>query len=1224
MIEIVTYNGHIINDGSVYSAQALFSDSFFKRTSKPILAKRLDRHPVYQRLERVGTKIAVRLSILSTETTVSDKLDELNGWFAIGTDADLVLSFEGVLRKVRGVVESVTPQDRAPNRFTVVLRMPDPRWLSNRTILYDNGGVSCNGENLITDSIRTAGDEGDGMDVMAGGSTGIWPASTNMCTNSSLDTNTIGWGTLSSVGSPSRSTLEVLFSTFSVRVTAQAGTNTHLTFESGGVGIGSEFTAGKWYSASCWIYIGSGWTAAGGSDIQIKPFRMDSDTSSVERIDGIVANENSWQYMQCFWYQDVTANGGVRWNNPVNPSGLKVYYVEGLMIEEFDERASIIAGPHITTDGAVDDHTYALCTADASSYATSQSWFMARVRVMWTQGIWNNDTTRKHTVFGWWDSATSYIHCYYQESAGGQGSWVLERMNDGVVDTVSVVNGATRGQLESDPDFRSVCAAWENGLVRLSIQGTAFDETVTVTNGIPAVTNPYVEIGSIEEDDQLCGDIVWAAAGSGVLTDADVLTLHGFGDTLPSSYPAAANEFFTWDASDATAGDSITEFSLYQNGNVDYEQAVLTLKPITQKAAADGPTHSRDIALANRVARSFPNYAVDITDGGMDTAAIVTAGNAQADGDDFRVLVDGVEVPRWFGEDAGTNDFDQTGTTVWVNIDLEPSKTGVLLTAASDSDTSFVFDIGSLAGWPDDGFFVIGTECVRYASRTDTTASGCTRGERGTTAAAHSTDVVAYWAQRRVQLMYGHSAATAPDARADRKPMIDLAVSTNELLHWDNATGVFDADNTRRSMQWNRVLREVEAGQNRFALSDNQVGGGNDPMAWRYRRDGAVPGEIAGNTFAIVLPPGTGEDGSGDVVEFDGGTDFSTRVRCFGIDTIGNRRFLGGYEPDDYEAPSTITLPSVGDDMVAIEFVGSVGRVVGTPALGSSGIDGGGGIAEIVLTGSVRQAFVVPSSKDIGSGSIFYVYAYLQSGRASPALPWSTTVTVTARIQKEDPDNLGQYFTVAESAVSPVWSEAGPGFVGAQFQQIPFLFSPKVPVIPGDNLVLQIEYTSLDSGTTDVEVQWGGSVMSYNDRPTVQDFYLVSDDLDQDGIVGLPSDTGESIDQITLYMNADGVPVMVLGVEQSDAYYIDGVIENVTTGQTVGLEALVAIDDELQVNMDTGAVMNVTQDLGIANLATFSDNDDLLTLVPGKNEMTYTEAGLVSISINVTYNHVWQ
>jgi hypothetical protein len=189
--------------------------------------------------------------------------------------------------------------------------------------------------------------------------------------------------------------------------------------------------------------------------------------------------------------------------------------------------------------------------------------------------------------------------------------------------------------------------------------------------------------------------------------------------------------------------------------------------------------YKRFIAVKWRGARWARNWPVDITNDGLDTDALETAGKIQSDLDDLRVWVDGAEVDRWC--DPAT---DNATTKVWVNIVWEPDIQMSLKTGIGAADTTIYVD-ESIDDMPNSGTLMIDNEVITYDSKNnaDKTFNNCSRGAKGTTAASHSAAVTVYWLQHDIWILYGNSGASAPSIDDDYKPMFRLDTSTN--LSWD-------------------------------------------------------------------------------------------------------------------------------------------------------------------------------------------------------------------------------------------------------------------------------------------------------------------------------------------------------------------------------------------------------------------------------------------------------
>lgn len=193
----------------------------------------------------------------------------------------------------------------------------------------------------------------------------------------------------------------------------------------------------------------------------------------------------------------------------------------------------------------------------------------------------------------------------------------------------------------------------------------------------------------------------------------------------------------------------------------------------------------------------------------MNTAALVTAGKMQADGDDLRVFVDGVEVRRWLA------DMNTASTKVWFNLTLAAGlrlklKTGI---AASGDIGEMVFEqtsdnAATLGKLPAAGLLVHGTEWIQYSGidKTRYKVGVVKRGALGTTLQAHTTGSEFSWIQQPIWLVYGNAAATNPatddEMYDDEKPVFDLASSSNSSWVYTASSKFYDADKPNRPGSW--------------------------------------------------------------------------------------------------------------------------------------------------------------------------------------------------------------------------------------------------------------------------------------------------------------------------------------------------------------------------------------------------------------------------------------
>lgn len=200
-------------------------------------------------------------------------------------------------------------------------------------------------------------------------------------------------------------------------------------------------------------------------------------------------------------------------------------------------------------------------------------------------------------------------------------------------------------------------------------------------------------------------------------------------------------------------------------GNVDSHRWQLALTPTAQKAAADGMLSRRFCNLAPMQPRDSTNHPIEITGGGLDTAALILAGEMHGSGHDVTVLVDGIPVPRYFG--AGTAGIDQATTKIWIARDLPAKRAWTLIEAigtGADIDVRIQEEIGHMPAAPFRAKLPATGEVVwitGYDRRNRTLTIGG-RGARGTAASVASIGDEIVYMPFTIDLVYGHTGAADP------------------------------------------------------------------------------------------------------------------------------------------------------------------------------------------------------------------------------------------------------------------------------------------------------------------------------------------------------------------------------------------------------------------------------------------------------------------------------
>lgn len=199
-------------------------------------------------------------------------------------------------------------------------------------------------------------------------------------------------------------------------------------------------------------------------------------------------------------------------------------------------------------------------------------------------------------------------------------------------------------------------------------------------------------------------------------------------------------------------------------------------------------------------------YPLDIGSA-LNTGALVAAGKALANGDDFRVWVDGMEVSRWF------SGFNTASTKIWTTLDWKTKVTlslGEVIAGAGDlTYIQFKTDATNVAAFaklPENGIIKIGSEYFVYLAKdvaknrvTCGTQPFVERAAKGSAAAAHAVSDTCIWIQHDIWFVYGNPGATAPELDLSQKPTFDLDSSTNTSWVY---TDFFDYTNLYRPMRW--------------------------------------------------------------------------------------------------------------------------------------------------------------------------------------------------------------------------------------------------------------------------------------------------------------------------------------------------------------------------------------------------------------------------------------
>ena len=250
----------------------------------------------------------------------------------------------------------------------------------------------------------------------------------------------------------------------------------------------------------------------------------------------------------------------------------------------------------------------------------------------------------------------------------------------------------------------------------------------------------------------------------------------------------------SWDITATGDSDAVTNI-----GNIKVPP-VFTITPLTTKTA--GLKYRRYVSIRNALDKSFV-APLDIADGQLDAPALIDAGKVISNGNDFRVWMDGSFADRFLGE----FDSDSDPARVWVNYDLEPRKSGSLLSTFDSDDTTMYFtqskdNLTFLQSMKrvSNKTLLIDSEIVLFVDSdvdvVEYTINNVSRGQKNTTAASHVAASATRHIQHDLWMLYGDSDLGSPNptTNLDFSPIFDKNTSTNSAWIYTN---YFDTGSNR-------------------------------------------------------------------------------------------------------------------------------------------------------------------------------------------------------------------------------------------------------------------------------------------------------------------------------------------------------------------------------------------------------------------------------------------
>jgi len=703
-------------------------------------------------------------------------------------------------------------------------------------------------------------------------------------------------------------------------------------------------------------------------------------------------------------------------------------------------------------------------------------------------------------------------------------------------------------------------------------------------------------------------------------------------------------EMDAYEQEDGLASGTSNPIDLQNSGN-ERAYPAFVMTPAASKGNANGPTDHWPVVIAWRsplegVDSLGGPYPIDIMDRGWDTAALIAAGDLLANGDDIRVFVDGEEVNRYL------DGIDTTGTAVWCSIAFQPERTSTLATGISDSSPGYGEDlpvegIEGTTAFPDSGALLVGDECITYRGKTLTSFLDIRRARRGTSAAPHDAGDVIRWVEHDIRVVSNYSGAGPPMDEADRKPIIDLAASTNTHHLYGTTDGMIEPDSLRAG-QWIRERRSEGASAPFVRLS--QDGG-------VILVEDALPEAGAPNFDTISLYAPCLIESLATGVALTATVDHLMLAQVSGADLDGfesvihKRDVLGWLDGiafasrPDYlvgaATPANLTLLPAAD-LSRLTLSGLVGSITGLSLKAGASEAVGATFDE-----AIGQTFSLDGAQEIRAGFFYLVKASLGftgDARVKLTIPDTSTPDIDGVliIDRVDIDNAD-----IPSGGSDFFEPATVNFRNPSFTPLgsiirysgPVAMVVELAISPTGNLLISHSRVPSYPGGQ----QWKRASGTWTARSN-EDAVMMLVGLNGDPQTDAELGSGRSVQwsDVLVNFNPDYTPQIVRGARQ-DGYLVDATLENQTTGQIFDILAPLLVDSgflKIDVNPHVVAIAYEDDDHEVDALWAVEPAGQLLTgervrdlfewmrLDPGVNDLLYVEE--VTAGSNVRIISRWR
>lgn len=352
-------------------------------------------------------------------------------------------------------------------------------------------------------------------DVPAGdSSTGIWAAATNILT---ADTTT--WTKIGTVDRVADSAYQFMGAAMTVVDVVGAGDGLELTF--------AGLTIGLTYTASFWIDRDE-------VDARFIVFEARNAANSANVASLNIRRHKGLQRATISWVAaEATGRLRIRQTDATNRP-----------VRFWAGRPQLEVGPVATPFAGVSATRAAgRIRAPSSIINATQSWVALRLRPGWAASnepgggtgvvrLFQQTVDSNNRITGFYDEPSNEVYLFRKLAGAGTDVHRAASFNAG--ESVTIVY------------------AWTGTQTKVSFNGSAF--TTAANSSIPNLsTIPNVDFGSsVGTSQHFDGDVLWLAAGSGTLTDADAAAFDAFGDgdkpPADTLWGSTATPTFMWSA----------------------------------------------------------------------------------------------------------------------------------------------------------------------------------------------------------------------------------------------------------------------------------------------------------------------------------------------------------------------------------------------------------------------------------------------------------------------------------------------------------------------------------------------------------------------------------------------------------------------------------------------------------------------------------------------------